>query len=70
MTDTLNRLIKKLLMSRVTLNLVFSNESASLRTSVPLSETDPSSGGRFVDVSTAYFSAACNFGASATQVGP
>jgi hypothetical protein len=23
-----------------------------------------------VDVSTAYFSAACNFGASATQVGP
>jgi hypothetical protein len=44
MTDTLNRLIKKLLMSRVTLSLVF-----SITTSVALSETAPSSAGRFVD---------------------
>jgi hypothetical protein len=62
MTDTLNRLIKKLLMSRVTLNLVY-----SISTSVVLNETVPSSAGRFVDTSTAYFSTASNFCPSATQ---
>jgi hypothetical protein len=42
----------------------------SISTSFALSETAPSSGGRFVDASAASFSAACNFCAAATQVGP